>query len=104
MPQPEPDAPKAVKSAKIKRAEGPPVEPTLTAYFGKDVVQPAPFLKAVRAAKIHQFVDDDIKAASSLALETDPIGSRLLALAAMPALPKAVERWIWPEIQAFLRT
>jgi hypothetical protein len=102
--QTDPDAPKAAKSTKSKRAEGPPVEPTLTAYFGKDVVQPGPFVKAVRAAKIHRFMDDDIKAAYSLAPETDPTGSRLLALAAMPTLPKAVERWIWPEIQAFLRT
>lgn len=97
------DKPKAPAGAKSKRAEGPPVEPTLAAYFGKAAVPAGPFLKAVRAARLQRFMDDDIKAASTLAGETDPAGSRLLALAAMPALPKAVERWIWPEVQSFLR-
>ncbi|HEY8162233.1 MAG TPA: hypothetical protein VIF34_08210 [Methylocystis sp.] len=94
---------KASAGAKSKRTEAPPVEPALTAYFGKEAIPAGPFLKAVRGAKLQRFMDDDIRAASVLAAETDPTGSRLLALAAMPVLPKAVERWIWPEVRAFLR-
>jgi hypothetical protein len=100
---PVPRPPKAPAGAKSKLAECPPVLPTLATYFGTEAVPAGTFLKAVKAAKVQRFVDEDVRAASSLAADTDPTGSRLLALAALPALPKAVERWIWPEIRAFLR-
>lgn len=97
-----PDGPPR-KATKSKRAEQPLVDPTLTAYFGKEPVNPSLFVKSLKAAKIERFTDDDRTAAAALAERNDPDGARLLALASQPGLPKAVERWVWPAASALLK-
>lgn len=82
----------------------PPIEPTLAAYFGAKPVPPAPFFKALRAAKLDRFTTEDLAAAAAAAAETDSLGIRLLALAAQGGKPKPVDRWVWTAVQTFLRS
>jgi hypothetical protein len=67
------------------------------------VVGAAAFVKAVRAAKVRRFTDDDIAEASRLMATNDPDGRRLCALASQSKLPEAVERWVWTAAQARLK-
>lgn len=95
-------APKTMGEGKEPKKS--PTAPTLVAYFGAKPIAPTAYFKVLRAAKIERFAADDLAAAAAAAADTDGTGARLLALAAQPGKPKAVDRWVWSAIQAFLRT
>jgi hypothetical protein len=85
------------------RDQVPKVTPTLSTYFGATPVSVSAFLKAVKGDKISGFSDADIGDASNLMIESDPDGTRILALVSQPTLPEAVERCVWQMVQARLK-
>jgi hypothetical protein len=78
------------------------IEPTLTAFFGEKEVRTAPFLAAVRKAKVSRFQLNDETAAWELMKTHDAEGERLWSLASQASLPDAIEHWIWPAAQGRL--
>jgi hypothetical protein len=67
-------------------------------------VPAAAFVKAVRAAKVNRFIEDDIRQAAELMTAHDADSRRLGMLASQPNLPDAVERWIWTAAQEHLKS
>lgn len=101
--KPEEDIRGAPSANADKMAKRPQIQPTLSAYFGDKPIPAAAFAKAVKAAKIDRFTSDDIAFAKEAALEKDADGVLFLQISTQPSKPKAIERWIWPAVQSFLR-
>ena len=93
-----PAKPKQKKNAPAK------VAPRLSAYFGTKPVPAAAFVTAVRAAGFPRFPDEDIAGSVELQATNDPDKYRLVRLAAQPNLPPPLTFWLWPLVQAALRS
>lgn len=79
------------------------VDPRLAVYFGKAVVSPSAFVRAVAEAGQTSFTDTDVSEAERLREAGDPGNVRLLGLATQPKLPKPVTRWLWPAVLKVIR-
>ncbi|KQP91938.1 hypothetical protein [Methylobacterium sp. Leaf117] len=95
---------KASKAPKVKRPERPPVDPTLKAYFGPELVSSGAFVTAVKNAKIQRFSETDAAEAFAQMDLHDPLGLRLLALVGQPEAPQPIKAWVWSAVQALLRS
>jgi len=95
------EQPSVLREPQIETAN---VMPTLSTYFGTPPVSVPAFLKAMKTEKITRFSDTDIANASSMIVEHDSDGARLLALTSQPTLPEAIDRCIWPLVQSKLKS
>jgi hypothetical protein len=68
--------------------------PTIVGYYANSKLRPASFFKAVRAAKIKAFHQNDVEAAHATLSEKDPNLSRTLALGLANKPPEPVQRWV----------
>jgi hypothetical protein len=82
-----------------KKQSGPPKDvplpaPTLAAYYGKRAPQPKDWFKAIKAAKVNVFSEEDIEAARAGLAESDFELRRTLKLAIEPSPPGLVRFWV----------
>jgi hypothetical protein len=77
--------------------------PTITTYYLDPKIKLAPFVKAVRTAKIFRFQPSDVETAHEKLGEADPTLARTLALARGNRTPEAIERWVAEATEATVR-
>ena len=94
------DASDTAKRSAPKRE--PPI-PSLATYFGTTPVPVRAFIKAIKAAKIRRFEEDDERASITLMQNNDPEGARLWALVSQSELPEAIDNWVWGAVQSKLK-
>lgn len=107
MPRIEGDATKSVDPGNLpgkpRKTPARKTEATLVSFFGEKPVGAAAFVASVRSEGKKRFDETDIAAAAVAMVANDPVGTRLLALAAQPNPPPAIAVWLRPKVLARLK-
>lgn len=77
--------------------------PTLVAYYEGSSVRPAAWVKAVRAARLDRFAEDDREAATRLLCDGEHDARRTLWLAQTSRLPAVVSGWLGRAVPELLK-